>query len=55
MRARAFGISVLVCPTCGKQMYVPRKHDDKRKIGHVKTMWCPYCQKKQNFIEKGEY
>lgn len=55
MRARKFYVSTLYCSVCKNKAFVPRKHDEKRKIGHVKTMWCPYCQKKQNFIERGEY
>ena len=48
-----FKISVLVCKECGKDMYVPRRRKAMRKKNHIKTMWCPYCNKKTDFIEDG--
>lgn len=55
MRARSYFVSILKCSVCGNTMYVPRKKDEKRGVGHIKTMYCPYCKKKQDFVEKGEH
>lgn len=37
-------LSWLVCEKCGKPMFVQRKRGRQRKRGHVKTMWCPWCE-----------
>lgn len=44
----------MICPGCGKKMFVPRKRGKKREDGHKKRIWCPYCNKVQNFDEYKE-
>ena len=49
-----YKISILECTVCGKDMYVPRRFGRFRAKGHIKTMYCPYCDRKTDFIETGE-
>ena len=51
---RNYKVSILKCQECGKDMYVPRKKQSYRPNGHIKTMWCPFCGKKADFIEDGD-
>ena len=46
-------ISILRCPECGEVMFVPRRRGKWRKVGHIKTMWCPYCERMVDFVEEG--
>ena len=54
-RKRKRYISLLVCPGCSKTMYVPRRVNRQRPLGHEKTMRCPYCQRMQDFVEYREF
>lgn len=54
MKTSSFSISTMICPGCGKKMFVPRKRGKKREDGHKKRIWCPYCNKVQNFDEYKE-
>ena len=49
-----YKISVLECTVCHKDMYVPRRFGKLRPRNHIKTMYCPYCDKKTDFIETGD-
>lgn len=50
---RDYKVSILKCPICGKDMYVPRKSGRFRPLGHIKTMWCPICNHNRDFVESG--
>lgn len=43
--------STLICSTCGLKMTIPRPVGQKRKEGHIKTMYCAMCKDKKDFIE----
>ena len=54
-RKAEFVVSYLVCPECEGRVTVPRKKKRLRERDHVKTMWCPFCKKMRDFVEKGDY
>lgn len=43
--------STLICSCCGLKMTIPRPKGQKRKEGHIKTMYCAMCKEKRDFIE----
>ena len=45
------GISNCICPGCGLKFPIPRPKSRRREVGHVKTIWCPICGKKQGMLE----
>ena len=48
-------ISHLSCTGCGLDFPIPRKCRRKREKNHIKTMWCPVCRAKRDFLEnRGE-
>ena len=51
MRANRFEISQFVCQECGKQFPIPRAKARRRGKGHIKDLWCPFCQKQVKTIE----
>lgn len=50
-RRSQFEISSFECPGCGKRFPLPRKMKQRRKKGHIKTLYCPFCNKMQDFTE----
>lgn len=40
------------CTVCGQKVMAPKynSHDDAQTIGHIKTMYCPMCHRKQDFV-----
>ena len=45
-------ISDFYCTNCGKQgISIPRKADQQREAGHLKSLWCPNCRKVVNHVE----
>ncbi len=54
-KRRNVKISILKCSQCGKEMFVPRKMSNLRAKNHIKDMYCPFCKRKQKFIESGDY
>jgi hypothetical protein len=45
-------ISRMFCTQCGKEgISIPRKKGQYREPGHLKNLFCIYCQKKQNHVE----
>ena len=45
-------VSFLKCKECGGVFPIRRKNGKLRKRGHVKTMWCPWCEKVTKHVEK---
>lgn len=45
MRENRFEISKFICKECGGEFPLPRQKARRRTKGHVKDLWCPYCQK----------
>lgn len=43
MQANKYSISKFICPECKKIFPLPRLQSKKRKKGHIKDLWCPYC------------
>lgn len=50
-RRNWYNISTMVCPVCGTEMPIPRKHAKSREKGHIKDLYCPTCKKIQKFKE----
>ena len=45
-------ISWMECRACKGKTPIQRKRGRGRKRGHVKTMWCPWCERVTPHIEK---
>ncbi len=44
--------SEFYCTCCGKKgLPVPRKNAKAREVGHLKKLYCIYCQKEVNHAE----
>ena len=41
----------LVCLECGYVATIPRKISKQKRIGHIKDMFCPFCNKEVKFFE----
>ena len=50
-RQRYMDLSDFICPQCKRRFPIMRNRGRKRKRGHIKDIWCPYCCKVQKFIE----
>ena len=47
-----FSISEMYCTHCGKRgIDIPRKSGQQREAGHLKRLFCLYCQKETNHAE----
>ena len=46
-----FTISDFVCPECGHIIPIPRKNSQRRENGHIKDLYCPWCDKIQKMTE----
>jgi hypothetical protein len=45
-------LSDMYCTQCGKKnIPVPRKKSKERECGHLKKMYCIYCNKMTNMVE----
>lgn len=51
MRRRNYTISFCICPNCGRSFPVPRFKRKNREKGHIKDIWCPFCQKVEKMRE----
>lgn len=51
MQANRFEISQFKCKECGSMFPLPRAKARKRKEGHIKDLWCPFCKQKVKTIE----
>lgn len=45
-------ISWMECRDCLGKTPIQRKRGRTRKRGHIKTMWCPWCKRVTQHIEK---
>ena len=50
-KQRFMDLSLFICPECGKSIPLMRNHGNHRKKGHIKDLYCPYCNKDQKFKE----
>jgi hypothetical protein len=49
-------MSDMYCTQCGrKNIPIPRNKGREREPGHLKNMYCLYCQKKTNMVEVREF
>ncbi len=49
---KSITISNMYCTQCGnKNIPVPRNKGKEREPGHLKKMYCIYCNKKTNMVE----
>ena len=46
-----YTINDFVCPECGQTIPLPRRKGKVREKGHIKDLWCPFCQKIQKTRE----
>ena len=51
-RTRSTYYSNLLCKKCGFIAIIPRKEFQRRKQGHIKTMYCPKCMEILDFRER---
>ena len=45
MKRQKYNISYFICPECGSSMPLPRKKSRRRDKGHVKDLYCVFCNK----------
>jgi len=45
-------IHYLECVECGKEFPIPRWKTHAREKDHIKTFYCPYCQKETDHRER---
>lgn len=43
--------TLLKCTECGQMFPIWRLRSRQKEFGHVKTMWCPCCGRKMDFME----
>lgn len=51
MHRQKYDISQFVCPGCNKTIPLPRKMKKPRENGHIKDIYCPWCDKVQKMAE----
>ena len=52
MKKNNFSISEMYCTKCeNKGLDIPRKDNRRREPGHLKKLYCIYCQQEQNHVE----
>ena len=47
----SYTISQFLCPDCGHIIPLPRKKQSAREKGHIKDIYCPWCDKVQHTKE----
>lgn len=51
-RTQHYTISKMYCTCCGKEgIPIPRKNNQIREPGHLKNLFCIYCNKIVNHVE----
>lgn len=52
MNKKNYLISEMWCTHCGNRgISIPRKDNKQREPGHLKSIYCIYCNKEQNHVE----
>ena len=46
---------VFKCPVCGGVRIATKKDNRRTSNGHIKDMFCPYCNDTRKFIQIGTY
>lgn len=55
MKRQEMVLAYLRCSECGLLMIIPRRAARKKKVGHVKHMYCSQCKCKRAFVEEDGY
>lgn len=55
MKKNKFELSDLICTNCGNIFTLPRYNYSKRKVGHIKDLWCYKCNMITKHYEVHEY
>lgn len=57
LRVNNYSISYFICPECKRTFPIPRPKSIKRNKGHIKDLYCVYCNKTVKTIEirNGDY
>lgn len=42
------------CPVCGYTHSASKKCSAMTGMGHIKTMYCPFCKEERDFIQIGQ-
>ena len=48
---KTYTISEFQCPECGHLIPLPRQNKRCRENGHIKDIYCPWCDSVQKMIE----
>ena len=51
---KSFEMRLFRCPSCGETMYADKKKGKMTGDGHIKTMYCPYCKARRDFVQEGK-
>ena len=51
MRRKQFSISYFLCPKCDNVFPLPRPKSRMRELGHIKTLYCVFCNDMVKTIE----
>lgn len=51
MRKKSFEMRTFYCPECGTKVFAAKQRSERTAQGHIKTMLCPFCRVKQDFIQ----
>lgn len=38
------------CPECSSVTVAPKRSSMQTAIGHIKTMYCPFCKEERDFV-----
>lgn len=52
---KGFVLTNLKCGNCERTMMIPRRIGRQKQKGHIKDMWCPYCNTMSKFVEYKGY
>lgn len=44
---------IYICPDCVEIEIIQRTTNNTKEINHKKTLYCNYCKRNRNFINKG--
>ena len=57
MKRKSYNISYFICPECENSLPLPRFKGKKRERGHIKSLYCVYCNNvvKTTEIRNGDF